>query len=64
MSDAKILTLKSTAMTMRCSDLGGGVKNQAQVKSPNLVNTSRKNQLRLRLVSRPRYQSTLTTCNM
>ena len=63
MSDAKILTLKSTAMTMRCSDLGG-LKNQAQVKSPNLVNTSRKNQLRLRLVSRPRYQSTLTTCNM
>ena len=63
MSDAKILTLKSTAMTMRCSDLGG-VEKSGTGRSPNLVNTSRKNQLRLRLVSRPRYQSTLTTCIM
>ena len=63
MSEAKIPFLQSTAMTMRCSDLGG-LKNQAQVKSSNLVKTSRKNLLQLQLFSDPRYQSTFTTCNM
>ena len=42
----------------------GGLKNQAQVKSSNLVKTSRKNQLQLQLVWDPRYQSIFTTCNM
>ena len=36
---------------------GGGLKNQAQVKSSNLVKTSRKNQLQLQLVWDPRYEA-------